>query len=133
MQSNTFFSEIFQTLMKQELYYISSKTKTALQLAKSRGVKLGTKDPIKSVRLMNCGATQNKKVFAKNLSNTINQIIQDGRYTLVDIAEYLNISNISTRNDKIWYASGVRNLVRELMTQKLITEDNLNKIRFCRK
>ena len=92
---------------------LSNLTKQGLQKAKQRGVKLGSPNPEKSIKLMKEGAIKAKKEFRIKMSPIIIYLKDNGFKTLQSIADYLNNENISTRTGKKWAVGSVHNLLNE--------------------
>ena len=102
---------ILALVAQRERELISERTKSALQAAKSRGVKLGTNNPQRQVKLMVAGARQAKVDFQTKMLPLIEEIRQAGVSTLQGIADCLNRRGIQTRTGKtVWYPTTVRNL-----------------------
>ena len=99
---------ILALVAQRERELISERTKAALQAAKRRGVKLGTKNPKERVRQMVAGAKKAKEQFAATVRPVIAQLRQDGVDTLQGIASCLNRRGIATRTGKQWFPATVR-------------------------
>ena len=102
---------ILALVAQRERELISERTKSALQMAKRKGVHLGTRDPVKQVGLMVAGARQAKIDFKSKISPLIEEIRRTGVSTLQGIADCLNRRGIPTRTGKsVWYPATVRNV-----------------------
>lgn len=102
---------ILALVAQRERELISERTKSALQMAKKRGVHLGTRHPAKQVNLMVAGARQAKIDFKAKVYPLIEEIRQTGVSTLQGIADCLNRRGIPTRTGKsVWYPATVRNV-----------------------
>ena len=58
--------------------------------------------------------TKRANEFAERLRSTIESLQREGVRTFAGIADALNNDGIRTRQDKLWHASSVRNLLRRL-------------------
>jgi len=104
---------ILALVAQRERELISERTKSALQMAKRRGVHLGTRNPTKQVKLMVAGARQAKTDFKSKMAPLLEEIRQAGVSTLQGIADCLNRRGIPTRTGKsCWYPTTVSNLTR---------------------
>ncbi len=102
---------ILALVAQRERELISERTKSALQMAKKRGVHLGTRNPTKQVNLMVAGARQAKLDFKAKMLPLIEEIRQAGVSTLQGIADCLTRRGIETRTGKtVWYPTTVRNI-----------------------
>ena len=102
---------ILALVAQRERELISERTKSALQMAKKRGVHLGTRNPTKQVKLMVEGARQAKLDFKAKILPLIEEIRQAGVSTLQGIADCLTRRGIPTRTGKaVWYPTTVRNV-----------------------
>jgi DNA invertase Pin-like site-specific DNA recombinase len=102
---------ILALVAQRERELISERTKSALQMAKRRGVHLGTRNPMKQVNLMVAGARKAKTDFKAKLTPLIEEIRQTGVSTLQGIADCLNRRGIPTRTGKaVWYPTTVKNM-----------------------
>ena len=110
---------ILALVAQREREMISERTKSALQMAKRRGVHLGTRDPMKQVSLMVAGARQAKIEFKAKIYPLIVEIRQTGVATLQGIADCLNRRGIPTRTGKsVWYPTTVKNVGQQSGAQK---------------
>jgi len=102
---------ILALVAQRERELISERTKSALQAAKRRGVRLGTRHPDRQVKLMIAGAQQATLDFKVKIRPLIEEIRQTGVSTLQGIADCLNRRGILTRTGKsVWYPTTVRNV-----------------------
>jgi DNA invertase Pin-like site-specific DNA recombinase len=104
---------LFAILAEKEKNMISERTKNALKMVKSRGIKLGNPNPELSVIKMNEGARKGRIDFKNKIIPIINEIKSTGIKTLQGVADCLNRRGISTRNGKQWYPTQIRNLLVE--------------------
>ena len=104
---------LFAILAEKEKNMISERTKNALKMVKSRGIKLGNPNPELSVIKMNEGARKGRIDFKNKIIPIINEIKITGIKTLQGVADCLNRRGISTRNGKQWYPTQIRNLLVE--------------------
>ncbi len=91
---------------------ISNLTKEGLQRARQKGVKLGSRDPEKCVKLMNIASVKAKKEFRSKMNPIINELIKkNGCKTLKSFADHLNEMKIFTRTGKKWTPGSINNLL----------------------
>lgn len=76
---------------------LSTLTKSGLEKARKRGVKLGAVNPQKQVELMVVGARKAKEEFAAGILPIIHEIQSTGVATLQGVADCLNHKGILTR------------------------------------
>lgn len=100
---------ILALVAQRERELISERTKSALAAAKARGVRLGTRQPERQVKLMAAAYRRQKDDFAAKILPLIAEVKASGVSTLKGIAECLTRRGIPTRNGKsVWYGSGVK-------------------------
>lgn len=100
---------ILALVAQRERELISERTKSALQVAKARGIRLGTKTPERQVRLMVESTKRKSEEFRQFIRPIIDEIRQTGVITLKGISDCLNRRGIQTRTGKtVWYPSTVR-------------------------
>lgn len=100
---------ILALVAQRERELISERTKSALAQAKKRGVRLGTKNPKRQVRLMVEGYRRQKDEFVSKVRPIIDEIKQSGVETLSGIALCLTRRGIPTRTGKtVWFGSTVK-------------------------
>ena len=109
-ECDRFTVSLFAVLAERERDLIASRTRLALQAAKRRGVRLGTKTPERQVRLMNIGARRAREQFANKVRPIVEEIKETGIKTWAGVAEALNRRGISTRQGTRWYGSTVKAL-----------------------
>ena len=103
---------ILALVAQRERELISERTKSALQAAKKRGVRLGTRNPERQLKLMLAGARKATKDFKTKMAPLIEEIRGAGVNTLQGIADCLNRRGIPTRTGKaVWYPTSVRNVL----------------------
>ena len=86
-------------------------SRSALAAAKRRGVKLGSPDPARSVKLMRAGAQAAKNAFKAKMLPVVNEIMATGVKTLQGVADALTRRGYTTRQGKTtWHAGTVRYL-----------------------
>jgi DNA invertase Pin-like site-specific DNA recombinase len=100
---------ILALVAQKERELVSERTRSALQIVKARGVRLGTRNPERQVRLM-VESTRRKTVeFRSKMNPLIEEIRQAGVITLQGIADCLNRRGIPTRTGKsVWYPTTVK-------------------------
>jgi len=102
---------ILALVAQRERELISERTRSALQMAKNRGVRLGTRHPRRQVKLMVEGYRRQKLAFISKVRPIIDEIKSTGVSTLTGIAQCLNRRGILTRTGKpVWFASTVRSV-----------------------
>lgn len=103
---------ILALVAQRERELISERTRSALQMAKKRGVRLGTRHPHRQVKLMVEGYRRQKMAFVSKVSPIIDEIKTTGVKTLQGIAECLTRRGIPTRTGKtVWFPSTVKTVV----------------------
>jgi hypothetical protein len=103
---------ILALVAQHEKEQISERTKAALRVVKSRGVRLGTRDPERMVRIMVESNRRKSEEFRSVIRPIIEQIRQTGVTTLKGVAECLNRRGILTRTGKSqWFPSTVRTVI----------------------
>ena len=102
---------ILSLVAQREREMIAARTKAALAVLKSRGVKLGGPNPVQSVKNMTEAATAAAQDFRKEILPVIEEIRKTGVKTSKGIAECLNRRGIPTRQGKAWGTSSVRNVL----------------------
>ena len=110
---------IMALVAQAEREAISRRTKEALAVAKSRGVKLGNPNGAESLRRAGKGAvalreavSANADRFAEGLVPVLADIRVQGHVTLPAVAAELNRRGMMTRRGGIWQVSNVRNVVQ---------------------
>jgi len=99
---------ILALVAQRERELISERTKSALQIAKTRGVHLGTRNPTRQVKLMIEGNQRAKVDFKSKMIPIIEEIRLAGVKTLQGIADCLNRRGIPTRTGKpLWFPATV--------------------------
>lgn len=102
---------IYAALAEQERDFISLRTKAALAVAKTRGVKLGGLRDTTMKR--NKAAMATADAAAERISNIIIPMRSNGS-TLQQIADALNIAKVPTPRNREWQAMSVRNALMRL-------------------
>lgn len=103
---------ILALVAQRERELISERTKSALEAARRRGVRLGTKNPNRQVKLMVAGYRRQKIAFVGKIRPIIDEIRSTGVSTLTGIADCLNRRGIPTRTGKsVWFPSTVKTVV----------------------
>jgi DNA invertase Pin-like site-specific DNA recombinase len=103
---------ILALVAQRERELISERTKSALKVVKARGVRLGTRDPERMVRIMVESNRQKSEEFRSFIRPIIEQIRQTGVTTLKGVADCLNRRGIFTRTGKSqWFPSTVKTVI----------------------
>jgi DNA invertase Pin-like site-specific DNA recombinase len=116
---------IMALVAQAEREAISRRTKEALAVAKSRGVKLGNPNGAAALRRAGKGGaalratvTANADRFAADLSGVVADIRAEGHLTLRAMAAELNRRGMLTRRGGRWQVSNVGNLLRRLTPKR---------------
>ncbi|MBA3678212.1 MAG: recombinase family protein [Sphingosinicella sp.] len=107
--ANKLLIHIMAAVAEHERMLISERTKAALAVAKSRGVRLG----VNGQRL----AEQHKAAameFAQTLREPVLDAVREGARTLQNVADQLNRGGQLTREGALWSPMGVRRLMHRL-------------------
>ena len=116
-QADNFQLHIYAALAEQEREFISKRTVAALREAKARGVKLGR--PVTNTEMARMRESGMRKLqegandFALELAPAILPMRANGT-SYRDIADWLNLQEISTQRGKEWTPAGVRNVLTRL-------------------
>ena len=103
---------ILALVAQRERELISERTRSALRMAKLRGVRLGTRHPHRQVKLMVEGYRRQREGFVSKIRPIIDEIKSTGVTTLKEIGQCLTRRGIPTRTGKtVWYPSTVRTVV----------------------
>jgi DNA invertase Pin-like site-specific DNA recombinase len=110
-EADAFQISLFAVLAEREKTLIGLRTKAALAAAKSRGIKLGTPNPVRSVSLMTQAARNEKVKFATKMRPIIREIMETGVSSYSEVARCLNRRGIITRQKKEWHAETVKRIL----------------------
>ena len=103
---------ILALVAQRERELISERTKSALAQARKRGVRLGTKNPDRQVRLMMEAYKRDRQSFLNRVRPIVEEIKQSGVKTLSEIALCLTRRGIPTRTGKtVWFGSTVKTVI----------------------
>ena len=112
--ADSFQLHIYAALAEQERNFISLRTKSALAMAKERGVKLGTARPEAKKRIATIKA--NADALAKKVIDTIVSLRKDNK-TYAEIAFELNRLGVQTARGGSWYGTTVRNYEQRMVAK----------------
>ena len=108
-------------MARQEREAISRRTKEALSVDRSRGVKLGNPNGVEALRRAGRGGAPLRKAIARNadchaqdLAPVVEDIRAGGAVSLRTIAVELNGRGMLTRRGGRWHVSTVTNLLDRL-------------------
>ncbi len=103
---------ILALVAQRERELISERTKAALSAAKARGVRLGTRNPDRQVKIMAEAYRRQRDDFITKVTPLIADIKKSGVRSLKGIAECLTRRGIPTRNGKtVWFGSTVKSVL----------------------
>ena len=103
---------ILALVAQRERELISERTKSALAQDRKRGVRLGTKNPDRQVKLMVEAYRRQKNEFVSKVRPIIDELKVSGVKTLAEIAHCLTRRGIPTRNGKsVWFGSTVKTVI----------------------
>jgi DNA invertase Pin-like site-specific DNA recombinase len=107
-----FILHLFAAMAQKEREQISLRTKSALEAAKKRGVKLGGPklDEARQNAITIIKVNADKQ--AANVVPIIREIQKTGARTLREVADALNARGIPTPRGGKWYATSVRNVLK---------------------
>src|SRR3954464_1018988 len=112
---------IMALVAQQERKAISRRTKEALAIARSRGVKLGNPNSAAALRrsaqggmALRATVARNAERHARDLAPVIDDIRAGGATSLRSIAAELNDRGMLTRRGGRWHVSTVTNLLERL-------------------
>ena len=114
-QANKLTLQIMGAMAEDESSRIRKRTKDALAVAKSKGVKLG--NPHENIRLKagkkgNKSQNEEANTFAWEILPLIDGIKASGLSSLKDIADALNARGVTTQRGGTWYPSTVSNILK---------------------
>lgn len=110
--ANRFTVHIMAASAENEREMISQRTKEALQVAKARGVKLGSPNPKKGAAVRSQVLREKADRFASNILPVIRDLQSQGITSYKALARSLNARGIPTSNKRQWHDTTVRNLLR---------------------
>ena len=121
LEANDLTRPITALVAQHEREAISRRTKEALSVARSRGVKLGNPNGAAALRLAGKGGAPLRAAIARNanrhaadLAPVIADIRAGGATSLREIAAELNGRSMLTRRSGRWHVSTVLNLLDRL-------------------
>lgn len=111
--ADPFMLHLYAALAEKERALISTRTASALQSLKAKGVKLGNKTNLAEASAK--GAASNKSgadAFARNVLPVIESIKRQGITTMTGIAAELNSRNVQTARGGRWEAMQVSRILK---------------------
>lgn len=109
---------IMAVIARTERKMIGERTRVALQAAKQRGVKLGNPRLKAGNATTALAASRANQEAARARANDLVDVIEDarkqGHTTLRAIAAHMDDLGISTPRGGVWFASSVKNLLKQL-------------------
>lgn len=111
-EANRLTIHILAAVAEHEREMISKRTKAALQVAKARGVKLGNPNPAAASQ-EGTEAWQTKVAEHRATVSPLIKDLQKQGYTLRAIAKELNTRHVPTVRGGLWYATTVRNILKD--------------------
>ena len=100
---------VMAAFAEHEREMIRERTKAALAAAKARGIRLGVNGAVL--------AAQNRAeavAYAETLRDAVTGAMQSGACTTREIADYLNVSSVPSRQGQKWHPSSVARILRRL-------------------
>ena len=110
-EANRLTIHILAAVAEHEREMISQRTKAALQVAKKRGVKLGSPTPKKGAAIRSKVLQDKADRFATNTLPIIKELKNQGITSYKSLAKALNVRGIPTANNRQWYGSTVKNVL----------------------
>jgi DNA invertase Pin-like site-specific DNA recombinase len=102
---------ILAAVAEHEREVISARTKSALQAAKRRGVKLGSPDPRRGAAAGRASIRAKTVYHAANVLPVVEAVMASGARTLRQIAAALNARGLRTARGGVWHPSAVARLL----------------------
>jgi len=112
---------ILAAVAENEREMISQRTRSALQAAKRRGIKLGSQEPRRGSKVGLASISDKAAAHAANVLPVIEAVIATGASTLRQIAVVLNARGIRTARGGSWHAETVARLLRYRRDTALIS------------
>ena len=110
-QADQFQFHIYAALAEQERKFISERTKAALAVAKSKGIKLGgLRD---STALLNKARADKALVFARSIETLVAPMVKQ-KMSLGAIAKALNDSKVTTAKGNKWTPVQIDRVIKRL-------------------
>jgi DNA invertase Pin-like site-specific DNA recombinase len=111
-EANRLTIHILAAVAEHERETISQRTKAALQAAKVRGTKLGSPQPKKGAAVRSQVLQAKADCFAASVLPVIWRLQDEGVTSYKALARALNARGIHTANQRKWYGSTVKNVLR---------------------
>jgi DNA invertase Pin-like site-specific DNA recombinase len=110
--ADPFMLHLYAALSEKERELISTRTKSALQVLKAKGVQLGNRTNLAEARVKSASINKARAdEFADNVLTTISQFRERGE-SLPTIARHLNNMGVRTRRGGQWHPSTVANILK---------------------
>jgi DNA invertase Pin-like site-specific DNA recombinase len=110
-EANRLTIHILAAVAEHEREMISQRTKAALQVAKKRGVKLGSPTPKNGAKIRSKVLQDKADRFATNTLPIIKELQSQGIASYKSLAKALNVRGIPTANSRQWYGATVKNVI----------------------
>lgn len=109
---DAFSSKLMMLFAERERELIASRVKAALQVAKSRGVKLGSKTPMIGLKIAWRAKQERATAYAERMAPVVKQIQKAGCVSLRQITVALNARGIKSPNGKEFKPQTVADLLK---------------------
>jgi DNA invertase Pin-like site-specific DNA recombinase len=117
-EANRLTIHILAAVAEHERDLISSRTKAALEAAKTRGVRLGNPNPLPAAKKASEALKAQTAAYRATVRPLLQQLQQEG-YTLSATARELNQRGVPTARGARggrWYATTVKNILQQSLT-----------------
>jgi DNA invertase Pin-like site-specific DNA recombinase len=114
-EANRLTIHILAAVAEHERDLTSSRTKAALDAAKTRGVRLGNPNPLPAAKKAVQVLKAKTSAYQATVRPLLQQLQQEG-YTLSTTARELNRRGVPTARGGHWYATTVKNILQQPLT-----------------